>query len=225
MKNEIKIQNSRLKLVQLDYEQFNNQVIVHKENLKYQAIYFINDSRGAGSCSSISAAGFGVGTTGGFKFNIPSSISDTWKEAWVIEKTNTKNPEATLSIDEKKVLISILPIMMQEDHLDTAELLCRAIKDSKLLNCFYESYGDFSNIYKISYNKYCSLEEINNDADISSELLYASRRKYSVYDLLNDLIADKVSNKTDEAVGLERLLLSLPFCAAAVELSTLSSSA
>lgn len=209
MKNEIKIQNSRLKLVQLDYEQFDNQVIVHKENLKYQAIYFINDSLGTGLCSYISIAGFGIGTTGGFKFNIPISISDkwketrvTWKEAWVIEKTNTKNPEATLSIDEKKVLISILPIMMKEDHLDTAELLCRAIKDSKLLNCFYESYGDFSNMYKISYNKYCSLEEINDDADISSELLYASRRKYSVYDLLNDLIADKASIYTDyELIG------------------------
>ena len=96
MKNEIKIQNSRLKLVQLDYEQFDNQVIVHKENLKYQAIYFINDFRGAGLCSYTSIAGFGVGTTGGFKFNIPLSISDAWKEAWVIEKTNTKNPEVTL---------------------------------------------------------------------------------------------------------------------------------
>ena len=202
MKNEIKIQNSKLRLVQLDYESGNSQVTVCKENLKYQFIYFISPkTSGLGIlCSPLSLCCLGVGTTGGFKVNVIPKFSLSWNEAWVIEKTDTTNPAVDLTVDEKKTVISIFSEVMK-DHLDTAELLCRAVKDSELLSSFYGSYGDLNNVYKLAWKKYTK-GGIKNDAVIDSAPLYSSRRKYSVYDLLNDLIADKASIYTDyELIG------------------------
>ena len=167
---EIKINNSRLKLVKLDVRF--NKVTIDKSKLKYQCLYFVGSKYG---CEQM----FGVSTT-----ILPTDIGDVW----VIEKCDLVKEKQEYDRYEISVLASVLRNITFAEHLDVAEIICHAIGDGKLLNLFYSSFGKMESFFD-------RIEEIIQGGSKLTiiDRNYApqyQRSRYSVYELLYDLKKD-----------------------------------
>ena len=178
---KIKIKNTNLELIKLDYYCRGTKEIIglEKEKLKYQVVYFTNPVKDYKLLGSQRQA-YGVS-----KFTLDANIYTIYDDAWVIQKTKKDPKEKDLEYDryELATLLGVLHVMIFQ-HLDTAELICHAIGDGPLLNLFYSSFGNF----KQFLDRIKELEEnpVPKFSDKNYALQY-QRSRYSVYDLLHDL--------------------------------------
>ena len=144
---KIKIKNTNLELIKLDYYCRGTKEIIglEKEKLKYQVVYFTNPVKDYKLLGSQRQA-YGVS-----KFTLDANIYTIYDDAWVIQKTKKDPKEKDLEYDryELATLLGVLHVMIFQ-HLDTAELICHAIGDGPLLNLFYSSFGNFKQfLYRI----------------------------------------------------------------------------
>jgi hypothetical protein len=179
----IKINNTNLELVKLEgYSRGVTRITgLEKKKMKYQVVYFTSPTNKTTQELSTFRLAYGVS-----EFSLDTNVSTVYDEAWVIQKR--KNDEfITYDRYDYSVLLGILYSVVSY-HLDTAELLCHAIGDGPILNLFYGSFGNFGDLK----NRIKDLEENPKPKfpDKNYALQY-QRSKYSVYDLLYDLVKDR----------------------------------
>ena len=120
-----------------------------------------------------------------------------YKEVYVITKSNVKESKISYTEEEKKVLVSILLGTIKEYKLDTAELICHAIGNKKLLQTFYSDYGKMEETCKLC-SKLRDEGEIKSLKDTSKLFPHQYQRaRYSIYELVRDLVNSKAYICTD----------------------------
>lgn len=194
---EIKINNSKLKIVQLDYISSQNEIRVnYKKSLRYQFI-LMTDPIG----SSVYYWDL-LDVKGKYKIKIKPG---KYENAWVLVETRgiPNYIDQEYSLGDLKVILAFIGALNMDYSLEVVELLCHATKDSTVISGFYNSYGredinDFKNLIitlikdEFYYPKIC---------DKSWPLSYKSYR-YSVQKLITDLVEDKASLLIDpELIG------------------------
>ena len=135
--------------------------------------------------------------------------------AYVILKTTTKNPLQTYEINDLREIL-VMTIGTPKVYMDTIEDLVLSTRDSKLIDQFYSAYGEsglnaLENMAGEMYESANWRPAINQDFDIMTcPRLYKKGRRYSVFELVNDLVEDGAKILIDpELVGrYERITAS-----------------
>ena len=195
---EIKINNSKLKIVQLNYSPDQNEVRVnHKTSLRYQFILMTDPTT-----NEPTKYWHLLDTYGKYKVKITPG---NWQKAWILVQTKgiPNYTDETYSVEDIKTILAFIGEMSMNYSLEVIELLCHATGDNSVITKFYSSTGrngvvDFKNlIIDILKDKsYCP-----KVSDRKWPLSYKSYR-YSVQKLISDLVEDKASILVDpELVG------------------------
>lgn len=185
MKKEIKINNSKFKLVQYEeYERGKTEIILrNKKSLRYQFILL------TGKLSNSGNPWLDMNTYGITKVKTYPNYS----LAWGLEKSKELYVDEEYTTDEFMIILSFIAATVRRENLDVAETLVQATKDKELIHDFYEMYGNESinkYIYKINdiirSGKYTVVES----KDIYPKI-YSSYNKYSISKLISELVEDK----------------------------------
>lgn len=124
------------------------------------------------------------------KFNVKSDVS-----CWAIERTKEKwsDDEVYSKDDLKHILgfVSKVPL----GHIGLIEDLIYALRDDELNDKFYTSYG-FSRLGDLKIECERLYNDIDNWTPVNPKHQYQklySTRRYSIYNLMNDLVGSKIS--------------------------------
>ena len=190
---KIKIKNSRLEL-----ERVNSLLdlpgVVGRKDLRYKTLYAINPS-------SVALVGRVPCMSCSFRDLIadPSSksIMEMFGEYYIITTSGIKDSKIVYTQSEKKILVSVFSGLSDEHRLDTAEIFCHAIGNRELLDMFYSDYGKMDDT-RLLCQKLCEAPSIPSIADTSKLYPHQYQRpRYSIYELLQDLIQAKAYICTD----------------------------
>ena len=193
LNNMIKINNSKLSIVELNFTKGDTEVTgIDKNKLKYQKLIL----------TSPGTHQFAILPVTSDTVTIPSSVKKLkFSEAWAIEKGTTKATKEKYTGLEKDVMLKWVKALYPV-HLDTAELLCHACGYGNVLNGFYESYG--TEMIRSFYRLIDSITSGMGKGTKASARTYCYQygsRKYSIYQLLKDFIeAGDVKIYTDPAL-------------------------
>jgi len=175
MINEFKLRGLKLKVVKLEYGSIREQ----KKRLFYQQAVAIKDGTTEGYFYSLCG-----------KFDLSVNPGFTY---YAIEKTKDVVERSEYSEEEIKILLLFLETSILSLQIPRhAEFLVRALNDDTLTSAFYDrvDYADLKS--RITY-----LREHTEDYKWagSSEVHVEqyNRRRYSIYQLVNDLVRDKSS--------------------------------
>ena len=183
---DVNIKNSRLRFRQLDWIKGEKEITVDKSKLHFQAIYFYQEN---------SNMFYRLSLCGKDCFNTESIAGSLVSSAFVLENRETTDFR-DYTTEERNLLYVLFLTEFFSNRLNTAELVCHSLEDGELLRLFYETYN---NIYS-SLKCYIS-DVLSNKVTIERpkkkySLIY-QRSRYSVCDLLDDLINDKSYIYTD----------------------------
>ena len=182
------ISNSRLRIVKLDYSNGDTKISgIDKSQLRYQKVLFINTKTVENY-----VLGVGSGT-----ISIPNAIRrGGYDEAYVITKGNPKAGKEKYTGLEKDIMLRWLKVLYPS-HLDTAELLVGAIGYENITKMFYESYG--TEMIREFYRK---IDDIvagysSGTKEKTKYVPQYQRSRYSIHELIEDLVQAKVMIYTD----------------------------
>lgn len=190
----MKVKNSRLELQKVeDLSELSK--IMSGKNLRYKTIYAVLPTKSifkAVPCYSVSF------TDGTYTLNPnDEAVLKNYSEYYVILKTGTKETKISYTEDEKKVLVSVFSGVADEFRLDTAEILCHAIGNKELLTTFYSDYGKMNDTRKLC-SELLEKSKILESKGVSDKFPFQYQRpRYSIYELVQDLIKEKASICTD----------------------------
>lgn len=190
---EILIKNSKLKLTKLNFNPGDLDVYLDssiKKNMKYQELYEIK--RGVTNLVTCRKVYGQVG-----KIDISFSGLDV-SEIWVLEKTNTKNSDYEYDALDSEI-VRLVASYLSSSHVPVAEVFIQALGDLKLQRLFYEAYGE-ERLSKLTFAllNYETVKDKLEEPRIDHySPIYQSTRRYSVYDLIDDLVKDKAEVLTD----------------------------
>ena len=198
MEKEIKINNSKLKIVKLDYDPSKtNLTVKNKSNLRYQII-LLTDPFSSDKTPWRLLDIWGRNTT-----TIKPGL---YHNAWVL--VNSKNisnyTEEFYSDSDLKVILSFIAALCQDSSLEVVELLCQSTKIKDVIDKFYSSYGREGMISFKTYITTLLKTETELPKDDSSKKYAVSYKpyRYSVLKLMEDLVEDKAFILLDpELVG------------------------
>ena len=118
---------------------------------------------------------------------------ENYNEYYVITKGGTKESRMSYTEDEKQVLVSLISGVSDEFKLDTAEILCHALGNREILQSFYSDYGNMNRI-RLNCKRLLEDSKIKTVKGLEDQYPYQYQRsRYSVYELVQDLIKDKAS--------------------------------
>ena len=195
--NEILIKNSKLKLTRLSFTKGDSSIYLDeslKKNLKYQEIYFISRSENSIIIRLVHNQSKHIG--------IPSMMN--YEEAWVLERTKTKNISAEPYDEAQSEILRYVIVPLTYHHVSTAEIFIQALGDIKIQKLFYESYGDkkLRDFQEFLLNYETKKDSIKDPKISNYSPIYQNTRRYSVFDLIDDLVKDKADILTDsELIG------------------------
>lgn len=192
MKSEIKINNSKLKIVPMECDSSGLIVLRNKKLLRYQHLVLTGDSGESWAVRS---------TVGLTKLTIDKYTRDKYPYAWTLEVGKGENYTGySYTQDDLKVIISFLGSSVLY-YQDVAELLAHATEDGKIIKGFYQSYGkeglkNYMDTLKETVKNY---EKYKPSTDkVKHYPVSYSRNRYSVQKLIADLIEDKAMIVTDK---------------------------
>ena len=197
MKNELKINDSRLRLVKLEKSEVGI-VKFSKEKLKYQFLLQVGNE--SDDCIG---GPWSVKRVDGYKGAISISRSkfyNPYREVWCLEKAPLRyGPrEETYTTEEKKLMMCFLGATVGNHFFDTAEALAQAIGDDRVVRGFYGMYG------KEGIKKYMKFlaNQISDDAWEPQPFTGIitkgyERNKYSIQKLLQELIESRAEILVD----------------------------
>lgn len=191
--NEIRINNSRLKLVKL--EQSSEYVAFDKTEMKYQFVAeFKHLSEDANSLYPIK---LNIITVYGMK---SMKTADERSEYWVIKKSKEKFSVEEYTIEDLKKIMLFINATLYYSYIDTAEILVQATKEEDVINGFYRAYGYTS----ISKYRGELIHKVNDNewkpkmfTGILPVIEY-TRDKYSIQKLLSELVEDNAEILIDK---------------------------
>lgn len=113
-------------------------------------------------------------------------------KAYVILKTREICPEQEYSIQELRTILTMI-VGYPKVFLDTVEDLCLAVKDCRIIEQFYSTYSkegldEFEDVVQGMLLDYRWRPEIEEGKIYTK--FYKKGRRYSVYRLIKDLVAD-----------------------------------
>ena len=190
---EIKIRNAKLKLKRLVFVKGDSSIYIDsdiKSKLRFHEVYFLNDSYGDRSTFPRTKKIYGE--SGKIECSLP------YDSAWVLIKTD-KIDNQEYDEDEKNVIRQVVSSLVRT-HINIAEKLVLSLNDLKLEQVFYESYGDLDDLTDrlVDYDP----KKLEEPRVLKFTPIYQRTRRYSVYDLINDLVIDKSELLTDkELIG------------------------
>lgn len=192
---EIKINNSKLKIVKVHFRKGDYSItLINKPKLKYQFVVF-TDPVDKKLCPQKK-----VDTTGLTKIFLESSISDNYNNCWSLEleKSSSIFKDVSYNLDEIRVIMSFIYITAL-DHQDTSEILSLCTQDSSIISKFYSSYGKQGITEFKNFIKNC-LTDIKYSPKITKEFypINYSKNRYSIQDLISDLISDNAEILTNK---------------------------
>lgn len=195
----MKIKNSRLELERVE-NLSDIQKIMTRKDLRYKTLYAIMPNSNIG----VIGVSFSMSAVNSYTLSLEEmNMLHGFKEYYVISKRlKTDDTKITYTDSEKKILIYILLGLINEYRLDTAEILCHAIENKKILQEFYSDYGRMKNIKELCY-KMIESDSIPSSKGIGDLYPYQYQRsRYSIYDLVQDLLEDHSYICTDpELIG------------------------
>ena len=197
MKNELKINDSRLRLVKLEKSEAGI-VKFDKEKLKYQFLLQVGNE--SDECIG---GPWSVKRVDGYRgaISVPrSNFYNPYREVWCLEKAPLRyNPgEETYTTEERKLMMCFLGATVGNHFFDTAEALAQAIGDDKVVRGFYGMYGKEG---IKNYMKFLA-DQISDDSWEPQPFTGIitkgyERNKYSVQKLLQELIEAKAEILVD----------------------------
>ena len=194
MKTELKINDSRLRLVKLEKTEVGI-VKFDKEKLKYQFLLQTRNKSGAGSPWSVKRVD---GYRGAISF--PLAFYNAWDEVWCLEKAPIRfgPKEEEYTDEERKLLMCFLGAIIENRYLDTAETLAQAVGDDRIVRGFYSMYGKngirefIENIKKWIFDEDWEFKPFTGIITKGYE-----KNKYSIQKLLQELIDSKAEILVD----------------------------
>lgn len=173
MINEFKLQGLKLKVVKLEPGSIREQ----KKRLFYQQALAVKDGTMTGSLYSLCGS-FKLSITPGFTY-------------YAIEKTRDVVERSEYSEEEIKILLLFLSVSINSLQIPRhSEFLVRALNDATLTSAFYDEVDYEKLKSRITYllehigdYKWAGLGEMHVEQ--------YNRRRYSIYQLINDLVRDK----------------------------------
>ncbi len=187
----MKIKNSRLELERV-YSLSDLPKVMMRKDLRYKTVYAISPkSKHLNLCCSVSFKG-------SYKLEPTDElILKSFTDYYVITTSGTKESKISYTDTEKQILISIFSGVVSEYRLDTAEILCHAVGNKELLQTFYSDYGKMIHT-KFLCDKLCEKRTIPSIKDTDRLFPHQYQRpRYSIYELVQDLIYDKACICTD----------------------------
>lgn len=185
----IKINGTRLAIMPLNFKMGDVEVSGYtKKKLKYQHLLFRSSE---GDYRMLSICGIMKD-----KATVPSSLSSKYSEAWGLIKTEGKYSSISYTAEDKRIMQDYLCAMIEMEHFDTAENLCFALNDEEISKRFYSAYG------REALKSFCEYVK-SNIPSTSGSLRYSKiyqRNRYSVYQLVKDLVEDKSMIYTDPSL-------------------------
>lgn len=205
MRKEIKIKNSKLKLVQ--YENYSygctEFILNNKKNLKYQYIVLTDKTKMTEKLwTTISTAGMN-------KVKVNPTVHN-YNTAWGLEKSSEfYDSDREYTTDELMVVITYLASLIKEEYLDTAELLIQSINDQKISYEFYKMYGREEIRLFIGFlNNIIDSEDYNITSPTTKfPKIYSNYSRYSISKLIDELIEDnaEILVDTDLVGSIQRI--------------------
>lgn len=196
MIREIKINDSKLKLVQLDTTKVVRKDVIrlefNKRKLKFQ--FCLKISRGENNTihrfiySSLNGVYPGR--------NI---VYKQMNEIWVIEKTEIKYSGETYTDDDIRVITCFLNTLVRCDYISAAESLALSTGDKEIVDYFYKYFGSTGKSQFCGYLQdrvYSGKKYEITPINIKIQKRY-ERERYSVQELLYDLVEDGASILVD----------------------------
>lgn len=188
MKKEIKINNSRLKLVQYeDYEYGKTEIILrNKKSLRYQFILLTERLGDTGNPWLI------MSTPGLNKVKLHPPVH-TYSSAWGIEKSKELYTDEEYTTDELMIILSFVASTVYLEYLETTEILVQATKDKNIISKFYGMYGkEGIRLYTGFINNIiCSKKYDVVESSDKFPKIYSNYNRYSISKLMSELIEDK----------------------------------
>ena len=176
------INGSKVSIIKIDTFDKGDTLItgIDKSKLRYQCVMLTSEGSSQFDLLPVYEDG---------SVKIPRSCK-SYKEAWVMEKGTVKWTKEKYDGLDKDIMMKWMKALYPS-RLDTAELLCHAIGYGNLLKEFYESYGT-----EMIRDFYRHIDEIINGAVSGTKVSKKYARqyvapRYSIYDLLKDLIDAK----------------------------------
>lgn len=200
MKKEIKINNSKLKLVQYENYSYGCTEIIldNKKNLKYQYIVLTDKTRMTGELWTT------FSTIGVKKIKITPSVHN-YSSAWGLEKSSELyKSDREYTTDELMIVITYIASLIKYEYLDTAELLIQSINDQKISHEFYKMYGKKGIRLFIGFlNNIIDQREYNITKLINKfPKIYSNYSRYSISRLIDELIEGNAEILVDtELIG------------------------
>lgn len=187
MLKEVKINNTRLKVVIHRLQEGKEFFLENKEKMLYQFIITSDCNLQEIRCFYTSGI---------------NSIKLLGSIGYTIEKCDTFNKGERYSDEEVKIILTTI-IGTPFKYLSLIEEICISLGDENVINNFYSSYGkrgltNFKeNLFDLIADPlYSPLpKNVNNS---HKRLIYKSGKRYSVYRLLKDLVADKAKILVDQ---------------------------
>ena len=175
----INVSESKLSIKKLNFDRGDSVISgIDKEKLKYQKVLL---TRPDSSFSMVLPAETTI--------NIPAVCKRAgYSEAWVIEKSDIKHGKEKYTGIEKDVMLKWLKVLFPA-HLDTAEVLVRAIDYGNVIRKFYESYGTdlIREFYRLIDSIIDGIEKGTGKSEKKFAKQYISP-KYNVLQFLHDII-------------------------------------
>ena len=173
MTKEFKLRGLKLKVVKLESGSIREQ----KKRLFYQQALAVKDGTMTGSLYSLCGS-FSLSTTPGFTY-------------YALEKTKDVIERSEYNEEEIKILLLFLGISINSLQIPRhSEFLIRALNDDTLTSAFYDEVDYEKLKSRITYllehigeYKWAGLSEMHVEQ--------YNRRRYSIYQLINDLVRDK----------------------------------
>lgn len=193
---EIKINNSKLKIVEISYNSSEKEFVVDKkDDLKYQFVILTDPTdKKLNFFHKVDVSGYK-------KILINSSMKNYTKCWGLLYEKGIKDHEGIEYSDyERKIILSFIRSTISSYQPEVLELLCRSLNNIENINeKFYNSFGkqglvEFSNFVfgLLSKNKYKEVKDIK-----VRPYIYRYDR-YSIQDLISDLIKDGACILTDK---------------------------
>lgn len=175
----IKINDSKLSIIKLDFTKGDSSISgIDKSKLRYQVVLLTKPGDSAFTCLPATPT-----------LSIPAACKRAgYTEAWVIEKGSTKWSGVKYTGDEKETMLKWTKYLYPA-HLDTAEILVRAVGYGNVQRMFYESYG--TDLIRYFYRSIDDITSRIAKGTGKNDKKYAQtyyRSKYNILEFLRDII-------------------------------------
>ena len=180
----MKINDSKLSIVKLSFTKGDSKITgIDKKCLRYQRVLLTSPYKSESHVLPVPTS----------DISIPAVCKRAgYTEAWVIVKdvTKTKWTREKYSIEDKDVMLKWLKYLYPA-HLDTAEILVRAIYYGNVTRKFYEAYGTdaIREFYRLIDNITVGSVRGTGKTDKKYSKQYTSLDRYNIFDFLKDIVA------------------------------------